>query len=115
MAAFVAIVGVSTPLLAQQSQALVDGYEDIVNQRWASAEANLDKALEADRDNPYVLLNLGVVYQQTGRDAQAREMYNRVIESGTSAIAGRSNLPRERGRALVRLAEDNLSRLDGNF
>jgi hypothetical protein len=59
------------------------------------------------------LLNLGVVYQQTGRDVEAREMYNRVIESNATATAGRSNLTREVGRPLSDLAEDNLRGLGG--
>ncbi len=95
-----------------QNSALVQsGYEHIVNQQWSEAEADLLDALDADADNPYALLNLGVVYQQTGREAEAREMYNRVIESGTSATAARSNIPAELGKPLSVLAEENLNRL----
>jgi general secretion pathway protein D len=109
-AVITALAGCAAPM-TKEEQLVTSGYEHILNQNWDQAETDLREALALDADNPFALLNLGVVYQQTGRDIEAREMYNRVIEMDSTSIAGRSNLTREVGRPLRQLAEDNLSQL----
>ena len=105
-----ALGGCAVPFTKEQ-QLVQDGFDHILNQQWSDAETVLLQALESDANDPYALLNLGVVYQQTGRDDQARDMYNRVIESDTTLRASRSNLTDERDRLLTELAQDNLDRM----
>jgi Flp pilus assembly protein TadD len=85
---------------------------NIENQQWAAAEKELREALEINENNPFAMLNLGVVYENTGRPDEAREMYNRVIESDTRARAVKSNVSFEGGKRLTELAEFNLRTLD---
>lgn len=85
---------------------------NIENQQWAAAEKELREALEINENNPFAMLNLGVVYENTGRPDEAREMYNRVLESNTRARANKTNVSFERGQRLTELAELNLRTLD---
>jgi general secretion pathway protein D len=117
MAAIAAAIGGCAVTPSTETKLVQNGFEHILNQQWSEAETVLLQALESNADDPYALLNLGVVYQQTGRNEEAREMYNRVIESDTTLRAGRSNLIAVRGRPLTELAQENLDRMsrDGAF
>ncbi|MCX5878996.1 MAG: tetratricopeptide repeat protein, partial [Deltaproteobacteria bacterium] len=44
-----------------------EGFQEISRKNYGQAEVNLKKALSINPDNPYALLNMGVVYQETGR------------------------------------------------
>jgi tetratricopeptide (TPR) repeat protein len=103
----IALAGCATPL--SKSDRLVEsGYQHILSQDWAAAETDLLEALEANADNVFAMLNLGVVYQETDRGTEAIEMYNRVIDSDTKAVATRSNLAEGRGKPLVDVAKRNV-------
>jgi thioredoxin-like negative regulator of GroEL len=54
------------------STAIVDG-------AYSTAEAKLVGELRARPDQPELLLNLAAVYAKTGRIAQARTLYDRVL------------------------------------
>ena len=56
------------------------GSEAIFMNDYKSAEKYLDEALALNPENPYALLNMGVVYENTGRKEQAIGMYQKVIE-----------------------------------
>jgi cell division septation protein DedD len=56
------------------------GSEAIFMNDYQSAEKYLDEALALNPENPYALLNMGVVYENTGRKEQAISMYQKVIE-----------------------------------
>ena len=56
------------------------GSEAIFMNDYQSAEKYLDEALDLNPENPYALLNMGVVYENTGRKEQAISMYQKVIE-----------------------------------
>ena len=56
------------------------GSEAIYENDYKSAEKYLDEALALNPENPYALLNMGVVYENTGRKEQAITMYQKVIE-----------------------------------
>jgi Flp pilus assembly protein TadD len=87
---------------------LESGYNHIAAENWSDAETDLRQVLEADPDNRYAQLNMGVVYEKTGRPDEARAMYNQVIESGTTQVAARSTVEAEKGRMLKDIAEENL-------
>jgi Tfp pilus assembly protein PilF len=87
---------------------LESGYNHIEEGNWSDAEADLMQVLESDPDNRYAQLNMGVVYENTGRPDEARAMFNQVVESGTTEVAARSTESAEEGRMLTEVAEDNL-------
>ena len=60
---------------AKEDQLLEIGYDHLLRQQWAQAEADFQQVLQRDANNPYALLNLGVVYQQTEREDEARDRY----------------------------------------
>lgn len=107
----VALVGCAIPI-THDEQLVETAYQHIIDREWNEAEPYLLEALEENEDNPYAVLNLGVVYQQTGRDIEAREMYNRVIEMDPSNLAIRTNVGVDRGRTLTALAKRNIERMD---
>ena len=55
------------------------GYEELTKTNYNQAEKYFSEALYINPDNPYALLNLGQVYQETGHPARARQMYEKVI------------------------------------
>lgn len=80
---------------------------------YASAEANFAEALSYDPDDPELLLSLGVIYQNTGRDAMARKIYERLIEDErTEAAAKLLELRESASPAAVDLARRNLGDLE---
>jgi Flp pilus assembly protein TadD len=60
--------------------ALATGYFAIGDNNLSCAEAALSQARRLEPRNAYVALNLGVLYQKTGRTAQARAAYQEAIE-----------------------------------
>ena len=51
------------------------------------AERELLLAVAENPHNPYALLNLAYVYQQSGRDEQARILYERVLDLRSNPLA----------------------------
>jgi Flp pilus assembly protein TadD len=68
------------------------GFEEISKGHYGEAETHLKKALMLNPNNPYALLNMGVVYHETGRFEKAREMYERVIALQPGERANLSNV-----------------------
>lgn len=63
-----------------QVQALLDQvHNQLLANDLAVAEENLQRAAQLEPRNPWVALNLGVVYQRTGRTEQARSEYRKVL------------------------------------
>jgi len=71
----------------------------------------LEEALSLNPDNPYALLNMGVVYHETGRPEKAREMYERVIALQPGEQANLSNIESLEGKNLIEIAKRNLELL----
>lgn len=87
------------------------GFDEVSTNNYQKAEEYLGKALEINPNNPYAILNMGVVYQNTGRREKAREMYNKVIELDSKATATRSNKDWAVGKELADIAKKNLETL----
>lgn len=98
--------------LSQETYLTNRGYDELQKGNYRQAEANFEVALDINPDNPYALLNLGVIYQNTERKEKARELYQRVIALNPSEVAVRSDKEPFRGKTLVELAEENLRLLD---
>ena len=89
-----------------------EGFQDISRRNYGQAEVSLEKALSMNPDNPYALLNMGVVYQETGRLDKARQMYERLIGLQPKDIAEKSNTGSLAGKGLVDIAKENLRLLE---
>lgn len=89
------------------------GFNAISRADYEKAEVLLLRARRIEPNNPYVLLNLGVVFHRTGRPKLAREAWTRVLnapDSGsTSVITSSSTLV---GESPAEVARKNLELLD---
>jgi hypothetical protein len=105
---------VGTSYVTQDNYLAHQGFVELSKGNYSLAEANLLVSLDIEPNNPYSLLNLGAVYQDTGRTWQAVEMYEKIIELNPEQTAIQSNKDRYRGRSLVEIAKENLRRLAVN-
>lgn len=101
----------SGPAEAPDTKLADDAFNLILKGDYEQAEATLEVAQSINPDNPYVLLNLGVVYQNMGRSDKAREMYVRIILLNPQEIAGDSNIQDLQGEKIVDIAKQNLENL----
>jgi len=88
-----------------------EGYAAMQAGNMAEAENLLREALVANPDNPYAMLNLGVLMQNTGRPALARQAYQRVINTDDAALATLVGGDPQEATSLKVLAERNLASL----
>jgi len=89
-----------------------EGFREISQKEYRQAEVSLEKALAINPDNPYALLNMGVVYQETGRLDKARQMYEKLIALQPKDIAEQSNTDSFAGKGLADIAKENLKLLE---
>jgi tetratricopeptide (TPR) repeat protein len=87
------------------------GLDSISNGNFKDAEYYLDEALKENPNNPFAILNMGVVYQNTNRIPQAKEMYEKVIRLNPQDIVSKSNLDQKKGKTLTDVAKENLNSL----
>ena len=71
----------------------------------------LNEALQQNPDNAYAILNLGTVYQRTGRFDQARELFEKVIAMDAQQNPTKRSKFVEDWKNLKQIAEDNLKTL----
>jgi len=102
------VVGCAT----QDMELSNEGFQAISGKNYGHAETSLEKALSINPDNPYALLNMGVVYQETGRLDKARQMYEKVIALQPKDVAEESNTGSFAGKGLADIARENLKLLD---
>ncbi len=96
-------------------QRLADlGFAAIAEGNLGLAETYLDAALAINPNNPYALLNLGVVYQHTGRMPAARKLYNKLTVLDPPDAAVTATRERQVGTRLVDIARSNLAQLDAD-
>lgn len=88
------------------------GYNAMLNQEYDIAEAFFELALSVNPENPYALLNLGVVYQNTERFEEAKKMYQKVIDLNTSITAKKTTDKSYQGHTLSEIARKNLRSLE---
>jgi len=95
----------------KEAELLENGYIALSAGDYNTAEHLLNQALYINDENPYTLLNLGVVYQDTQRYKQARDAYQAVIDMNPSDTAASANVKGYSGRNLVEIAKVNLANL----
>ena len=113
IAATVPFVLISMSACTIASQSSIDtqhGFEALKNKDYATAETDLNAALASDPNNAYAILDLGVVYQNTGRIAQARANYQKVIDLNPTAVATQTTNA-QNGASLVDMAKADLAAL----
>jgi general secretion pathway protein D len=87
------------------------GFELLEADDYDTAQGYFERALEINPDNPYALLNLGVVYDVKGEREKAVKMYEKVIKLDPDDRATLSTNPDKIGYRLGDIAKDNLKRL----
>jgi general secretion pathway protein D len=87
------------------------GYQFLEAKDYDKAKQYLEKALEINPDNPYALLNMGVVYEAEGKRDEATKMYEKVITLNPEDRVFESTDPEQIGHKLSDIATDNLKRL----
>ena len=88
------------------------GYDELTKGNYDQAEAYLEIARSINPEDPYVLLNLGVVYQNTGRIESAKSMYQKVLELNPDQVAIDTTNPSFKGKKLAEIARRNLKSLE---
>lgn len=94
-----------------ESELVENGFTAMSNGDYSTAEHLLNQALKMNDKNPYALLNLGVVYQETQRYEEARELYQSVIDLNPSLTAAVTNVEGHAGKSLAEIARFNLNNL----
>jgi general secretion pathway protein D len=89
------------------------GYKRLQVKDYDKAMEYFKKALSINPDNPYAILNMGVIYQAKGEDEKAVEMYTRLISLDPEERAINSTDPGQQGKKLSDIAKDNLEILKG--
>jgi general secretion pathway protein D len=88
------------------------GFEKLMAGQLLEAKQYFEEALEIDSQNPYALMNLGVVYEKEQLPQQALIMYNAVVATGSERLAEKSSDPAATGRTVVELAEEHIDRIN---
>jgi tetratricopeptide (TPR) repeat protein len=86
-------------------------FEAINDGDWLKAEQYLTQAKASFPEDPYVLLNLGVVAQRLGRFSEARGYYQQVVDKAPDVIPVQVSDPKAAGKSLADLARDDLATL----
>ena len=97
-----------------QSGGLNDGWSMISGQDYSAARAHYQSMLASDPNNPYVNLNLGVAYEETGDNEMAAKHYQVAVANGSQAqiqeVAQDGNVaPLE--TTVAKVARENLASL----
>ncbi len=75
---------------------------------YVSAETHVNDAFQADPDSPYALLAAGILYQNTGRPAEAAAVYKRILALQPHEVAAVGTWFRQRPQAVTDIAASNL-------
>ena len=87
------------------------GYEKLMADKVQEAKQYFREALTIDPENPFALMNLGVVYEKEEKPGKALQMYRAVLNLGTGAVASESSDPEKNGVSLLEIARENIERL----
>jgi len=101
----------TSPQVSQDMFLSEHGFAALSSSDYSEAEAYLLVALDINPNNPYTLLNLGVVFQDTGRTKEAIQMYQKVLELNPEETVVKSNKEGYSGKKIVELARENLKNL----
>ena len=88
------------------------GYRHLQAKEYDRAKEYFEKALEINPDNPYAILNMGVIFEREGKRDEATKMYERVISLNPEERDFSASAPERKGRKLLDVAKDNLESLE---
>jgi Tfp pilus assembly protein PilF len=98
---------------AQTRKLLGMGFNALRNKDYFNAEKLLLRARRIEPTNPYILLNLGVVFYRTNRPTLAREVWTRVLNAPVAASSAViTSSPDLVGESPATVARRNLKLLD---
>jgi general secretion pathway protein D len=89
------------------------GYEYLREQDYDEASEYYQKALKKNPNNPFALLNLGIIYERNKDKNKAIEMYEKVISLDSDDITYTATDPTQNGRKLKDIAKEKLQNLKG--
>jgi len=89
------------------------GFRALQKADYATAEPELKAALAAHPGDPYATLNLGAVYQNTGRPDLAAPLYREVLKTGANLYPTRTAGNATKQQSLADIARANLARIPG--
>ena len=101
----------SSAQVSQDTYLTNQGLMEILKGNYRKAEPDLLVALDLNPKNPYTLLYLGDVYQNTNRIEKARQMYQSVVDLNPTENSVRDHRKGFEGKPLVDIAKANLKRL----
>ncbi len=84
------------------------GYEKLAGGQNLAAKEYFIEALSIDPNNPFALINLGVLYEKENAYPQAIQMYQRVIDTGTHEVARSPEGYQDVDISLVEIARENI-------
>lgn len=100
----------------QSCRRLTDqGYRAISGGDFLSAEKYIKDALVLVPDDPFALINMGVIHESRGEWREAAKRYEQVVSLGGDDSAGVSTDPGMQGLTLSEVARRNLEKLDARF
>jgi tetratricopeptide (TPR) repeat protein len=86
-------------------------YEAINAGDWLKAQQYLIQARQAFPNDPYIVLNLGVVAQRLGHFDEARGYYDQVVAMAPDVIPEQVTDPNAAGKTLADIARDDIETL----
>jgi general secretion pathway protein D len=96
----------------EHATALADmGFAKLQKKEYDKAKAYFDQALKINPDNPYALINLGVIYEHEGNKEMAAEKYRQVLDLAGQEVGEGAEPPRVE-QALQNAARENLRLLE---
>jgi len=87
------------------------GFDKLMAGELKEAKQFFEEALQVDSQNPYALMNLGVIYEKEMLPQQAIVMYRAVVATGSGVLAEKSSSPEATGRSIVELAKEHIERI----
>ena len=85
------------------------GYEKLAGGQNLAAKDYFMESLEIDPNNPFALINLGVLFEKEQAYPQAIQMYQRVIDTGTYEVARSPEGYEGIDISLVQIARENIA------
>ena len=85
----------------------ITGYEKLMADNVQEAKTYFLKALDINPENPFALMNMGVVFEKEGNPEKALEMYQAVVNVGTTETAIETSDKEKNGALLVDIAREH--------
>jgi Flp pilus assembly protein TadD len=97
---------------SQTAKKQSDGIDALVQGDVEKFKAEIRSAYQMDPDDPYVMNNMGVVYEIEGNREKAREMYKKAAQNAGNLVVNKSSRQGDKDRLLRDVAEENLRRAE---